>query len=351
MQRICAQTDEAAGALLLPNNKPEPLYMSDEGLRGQTSRCTRKASGVSKGNVLKISASGIDQDESPIDRGRRTMDELPDRTIMIRRLVDAARLDPRIVGLVDYGSSSEGRGDAWSDVDVALFLRDADFTAFEQDWKTWAAQFGTLLLAYVGGVGHPWCVYDGRPLPLRVDFNFIPVASVERMQAWPNAPVSVEAMVLYDDMGGTITAQAQRLLGKRLEPADLARTFERVCGDFWYYLLRTDVKLRRGQSWAARYDFTCIVVGNLVALLRIEAGAVARWTATSAVVGIERDVSSTRLAQLDRCIPAAAAADLPRAFAAAADLCRDVCGTIARQHSWPWPVELADRCFTLVGGQ
>ena len=65
--RIWAQTDEAAPALLLPNNKPTPLYMDDEGLRGQTYRCSRTASEGSTGNVLKISASGIVEDEHPIE--------------------------------------------------------------------------------------------------------------------------------------------------------------------------------------------------------------------------------------------------------------------------------------------
>ena len=65
------------------------------------------------------------------------------------------------------GSGSEARADEWSDVDVALFLRDEDFGGFEHGWKAWAAQFGTLALAYVGGVGHPWAVYDAHPIPLR----------------------------------------------------------------------------------------------------------------------------------------------------------------------------------------
>lgn len=87
-------------------------------------------------------------------------------------LIAAAERDQRIVGIVDYGSSSEGRADEWSDIDVALFIRDADFDEFERAWKDWAAQFGALLLAYVGGVGHPWAVYDTQPLPLRIDFAF-----------------------------------------------------------------------------------------------------------------------------------------------------------------------------------
>ncbi len=36
VEQICAQTDEAAVALLLPDNKIKLLYLSDEGMRGQT---------------------------------------------------------------------------------------------------------------------------------------------------------------------------------------------------------------------------------------------------------------------------------------------------------------------------
>ena len=36
VEQICAQTDEAAVALLLPNKMIKLLYMSDDGMRGQT---------------------------------------------------------------------------------------------------------------------------------------------------------------------------------------------------------------------------------------------------------------------------------------------------------------------------
>ena len=36
VEQICAQTDEASVALLLPDNKIKLLYLSDEGMRGQT---------------------------------------------------------------------------------------------------------------------------------------------------------------------------------------------------------------------------------------------------------------------------------------------------------------------------
>ncbi len=81
------------------------------------------------------------------------MSEPMTRAIMQQRLIEAARTDERIMGLLDYGSSSLGRADEWSDIDVSLFIRDEDCAAFKRDWKSWAAQLGELLLAYIGGVG------------------------------------------------------------------------------------------------------------------------------------------------------------------------------------------------------
>ncbi len=264
-----------------------------------------------------------------------------------RQLIAAAEGDARIVGLVDYGSSSEGRGDEWSDVDVALFLRDADCDDFERGWKNWAAQFGPLLLAYVGGVGHPWAVYDAQPLPLRVDFAFHRESNMAVMLTWPNAPISAAAMVWYDATGGRLTGYAQQLVGQSLGPPDLEQAFERVCGDFWDYTLRTFSKFKRGQLWAARYDYDCILLGNLHALLRLEAGAVDRWRASSSAVGIEQVISHERLAQLNACVPAAGAAGLQRAFINAARLAYEVCATTAQANSWGWPQRLAERTLAV----
>ncbi len=121
------------------------------------------------------------------------MPETLTRTRMIQRLIAAAKDDSRIVGLADYGSSAEGRADEWSDVDVAVFVRDADFDEFERDWISWASQFGQLLLAYVSGVGHPWTVYEAMPIPLRVDFAFHRESNLDIVLTFPNAPTSAQS--------------------------------------------------------------------------------------------------------------------------------------------------------------
>jgi hypothetical protein len=265
-----------------------------------------------------------------------------------RAIVEAAQGDPGIVAVVDYGSASEGREDEWSDLDIALFIRDGDLEAFEADWKAWASQFGSLLLAYVSGVGHPWVIYDAEPMPLRLDLAFHRESDVEISLTWPNTPESVAAMVLYDDTGGRLSGCVERIVGQSLAPSDLHRTFDQVCGDLWYYLLRSHVRILRGELWAARHDYGFIIIGNLLALLRLEMGAVERWRGANASAGIEKALPVHRLGRLERCIPGRSEAELRQALLEAALLGQEAAAATAAQHGWDWPEALARRTVSIL---
>lgn len=270
------------------------------------------------------------------------------RTQIKEKIVNAAQSDHRIIGCLDYGSSSERRDDKWSDLDIALFIQDTDLEQFNQEWESWAAKHGGLLLAYIGGIGSPWAVYDAGPVPLRVDFNFYPQSHIDHILTWPNAPVSVEKMVLYDGTNGRLSRIVSKIVGQSLAPDNLERWFHAICGDLWVYLLRTHTKLLRGEYWTARHDFNFIIMGNLMALLRIECGAIGRMRAESAAARIESIISPARLQQLNNTIPAASKADLSRSLHLTAMLGADVCEQIATTHQWDWPSDLAKKVIATV---
>lgn len=272
------------------------------------------------------------------------------RAEMRRRLIAAAERDPRIVGLVNDGSLSAGRGDEWSDIDVSVFVRDEDFAAFASEWTAWAAQFGELLLAYISHVGHPWTVYAAEPVPLRVDFDLHRASTVDEVRGWPASPLSVEAMLWYDGAGGRLRDAVAALVGRSLRPSDPRAAFEQQCGDLWYELLYTLGKLQRGQHWVARQAYHCRVLEPLLMLLRIEAdaGALDRWQANPAALDVETALPAERLARLDGCIPAGDEDGLRLALHAAALLGREVCQSIATQHGWPWPQQLAEQTVRLL---
>jgi len=79
----------------------------------------------------------------------------------------------------------------------------------------------------------------------------------------------------------------------------VAATFDQVCGDFWYYLLYAFCKLQRGQQWFAREGYNVMALGNLMALLKLEAGALEHWQESSSARNIEQAIPQGRLARLN----------------------------------------------------
>lgn len=279
------------------------------------------------------------------------MPEPATRENMKQRLIEAVQADERIVGLIDYGSSSQGRDDQWSDIDVSLFVRDDAFEQFKQDWRSWAAQFGELLLAYISWVGHPWAVYRAYPVPLRVDFDPYRASEMASILNWPWIPLSAEVAVWYDGSGGHITRYVQQLVGRTLRPDNLAATFEQTCGDFWYYELYIFSKWRRGQDWMARQVFHIQLMQRLFALLRLEAGAIDHWQDSEPSWRVEQSLSVQRLAQLETCVPAGGSAAIQPALLASARLGYDVCEQLARRYGWQWPRELAHETLQVLENQ
>lgn len=262
-------------------------------------------------------------------------------------LLDAARRDPRVVGVLDYGSSSEGRLDEWPGIDVALFVRDDDLNEFTSSWQDWAAQLGRLLLAYVGRIAHPWAVYDAEPVPLRVDFDVHPESHIERLVDWPNSPASVEAMLWYDGTRGRLEEAVRRIVGQDLRPRDLGAVFVQDCGDFWYFSLFSYSKLRRGEAWVARQAFHGWVMEPLLHLLRIQADAIDRREGSPSAWNIERVVRPAEFARLQRCIPGPGRDALLEALRVAAVLGFDTCTAISEHHGFTWPRELGERVVAL----
>jgi len=284
--------------------------------------------------------------DGPPDR----MGAAPDANTLRQRVIDAAQDDPRVRGLLDYGSRSKGRDDEWSDVDLAVFIRDEDYEGFDRDWEAWAAGFGPLLLAFVGDIDNHWVVYDHDPQPLRADYHLhrASVAHGDYLASWPNAPLSAGHMLLVDK-DGTLRSHVERMVGRDLGPPDPAHRGELVIAGFWYYAVRTWCKLQRGASWGVRFDISFIMHGNLMAILRLEAGRIERWTAADAAADIERDISDERLAALNACIPTPDPASLAPALGRIVQLGALASAGAAARYDQAWPEELARRMIELTG--
>lgn len=262
-----------------------------------------------------------------------------------------AREDERVLAVLDYGSTSEGRGDAWSDIDLAIVIRPDDWDDFNGSWREWLGSCGRILLGFISFVGHPWAVTETDAAPVRVDLHLYGGAPdhdlVAALPNWPNSPVSVDAMLLLD-RENTFMSGVEGMVSRSIAPEHPDETFVDVAAHFWYYIHRTWSKLQRDSAWGVRWNLTFIVTGNLCALLRLESGATERWAASDAADGIEAVISAERLEQLKRCIPSPDDTSLAPALRAAAELGTDVCESVSRRSGQPWPDELAMRMIALL---
>ena len=263
---------------------------------------------------------------------------------LLERVLKHARNDERILAVLDYGSTSEGRGDAWSDIDLALAIDAERWDGFLMSWRDWLARSGEVLDAFEAFPGHPWAVLNTEAAPVRVDLHLYggpPDIDLEKaLAAWPNAPTSVEAMLLYD-RDNTLSDSVELLVGRSLAPLDEAETFSNIASHFWYYVHRTWSKLQRASDWDVRWNITHVLTGNLCALLRLESGATDRWLASDAASGIEHAISNERLAQLNACIPGTTRASLNRAFGESIELGAVICDVLGERYGTAWPKALA----------
>lgn len=264
------------------------------------------------------------------------------RNQLLARILDHCRRDERVLAVLDYGSTSEGRGDAWSDIDLAVSIRPDAWEDFNANWETWLGACGTLLLGFLSFTGQPWAVIATEAAPVRVDLHLYGRHGDDLRSAlatWPNAPASTDAMLLFD-REAALTPEVEQMVGRSLAPDDLASTFSSVAANFWYYVHRTWSKMQRGIGWDTRWNISTVLTGNLCALLRLEAGAVDRWTASDAASGIEDVIGERRREHLERCIPERDTASQISAFQEIVELGLDVCTVLAARYRVPWPDQL-----------
>ena len=266
------------------------------------------------------------------------------RDRLLAAILTQARADERVLAVLDYGSTSEGRGDSWSDIDLALAIDPTAWDDFTARWREWLASCGPVMLAFVSFVGHPWAVLETDAWPVRVDLHLYggpPDDDLhDALPDWPNAPDSVDAMLLFDRENRFHEAVGAKV-GTSLGPDEIVAAFASVSGHLWYDVHRTWSKMQRESAWDVRWNITFVLTGNLCALLRLESGSTERWLASDAASGIERAISADRLARLNRCIPGPDETSLLPALREIVELGADACEVLAARHGVDWPSNLA----------
>ncbi|NRA39121.1 MAG: aminoglycoside 6-adenylyltransferase, partial [Planctomycetes bacterium] len=161
---------------------------------------------------------------------------------------------------------------------------------------------------------------------------------------------SVEDALLYDGTDGRLRNAVAIVMSQDPIEPNVEEAFQRMGGDFWYFMHRLWGCLQRGELHFARRNYQ-IVSDKLSALMRIEFGSTTGWSLDEPTRGLEHDLSPERLDEFEAGLDIVDQKKLYASCARLIALGADVSKHIAEKHNWPWPQELAQELQQLFSSE
>jgi aminoglycoside 6-adenylyltransferase len=211
-----------------------------------------------------------------------------------------SREDVRAALVVGSQARSDTPADKWSDLDVGLFVDEPQVLA---DHSTWVEEFGKPVLTFLeptafGNRVERRVLYDSGE---DVDFALLEASAWRQFASLPEAIVTAERgyRVLYDEVG--LAQTLEELPGPAAAGPPDSSALTELTSDFWYHVLWTAKKLRRGEVYTAISCLDGYLKERLVTLLEWHARALQptvdtwhggrfleRWADPGALAALER---------------------------------------------------------------
>jgi lincosamide nucleotidyltransferase B/F len=253
---------------------------------------------------------------------------------MLDRLRQCCHEDERVVAALLYGSFTTGEGDAFSDIECALFFADDQLATLDK--QAWLAQIAPVALCFADDFGHHTAIFTNL---IRGEFHFEPATKIASVATWrgnawfPDA----EAAILVDRTG-ELRRQIQPLLEppERETPEGVLRLIHNQVN----LLLFGANVLERGE-WARALEILSLGHRYLLWLARLNEQATRHWPTPSRRA--EADLSPESYARFARCTAALDPGQLVMAYVNAALWTQELAATLARRHGLTWPAPLLDQ--------
>ncbi|GLF93635.1 nucleotidyltransferase domain-containing protein [Streptomyces yaizuensis] len=211
---------------------------------------------------------------SPSPSSTSSSSPLLDRRI--ERLRAEAEAEPRLTGVLLYGSWTVGEADAHSDIEAYLYVRDDAADTF--DGAGFLARIAPLELAYTNLYGVLAVVFDDL---MRGEFHIAPAGpGIAEIADWHGAvhlPRPDRAVLL--DRTGALTRAAHRLTD--CPPPDPAPTAQRLTDELANWTLMFAEVQSRGETARAHALLHTVVAPHQLQLLRLLRGSTAHWLTPS----------------------------------------------------------------------
>jgi len=240
---------------------------------------------------------------------------------MIERFREAFRADERVVSALMFGSFAIGEGDAYSDVEFAVFVADEHFDGF--DPAAWLDAVSPVAAYFPDDHGHHTALFHNG---VRGEFHFLRASQQSVVEGWKGHGwfrALSDAVML--DRTGELSRHARALVGGPPERggAELVRGLSL---NLINHTLMGAQLLRRGE-WARAWAVLPRAHENLLKLVRLQHGATDHWPTPSRA--FERDLPAPVVDRYVRCTAAASPRELPSAYRATWSWARELFAAVA----------------------
>ncbi|KAF4407117.1 MULTISPECIES: nucleotidyltransferase domain-containing protein [Streptomyces] len=235
----------------------------------------------------------------------------------IDRLRQLAHAEPRLEGVLLYGSWTLGEADAHSDIEAYLYVRDEELDTF--DGRAFLEQLAPLELAYTNLYGILAVVFDDL---MRGEFHLTAAGpGIDEVPTWQgmvHLPKPEQAVLL--DRTGRLTSAARQLAP--LSPPDPVATAQQLAGELANWTLMVGHVLARGETARGHAFLNTMVAPQQLKLCRLLRDSTDHWLTPSRA--LEADLP---------------AADRER-YTATTSAARESEVRTAARNSWSWSREL-----------
>ncbi|GAA2734272.1 nucleotidyltransferase domain-containing protein [Streptomyces nogalater] len=256
----------------------------------------------------------------------------------IARLRELAHADPRLEGVLLYGSWTVGEADAHSDIEAYLYVHDDHLADF--DGPAFLAQLAPLRLAYTNTYGVLAVVFDDL---MRGEFHLAPAGpGIDEVPAWQgmvHLPRPDDAVLL--DRTGRLTRAARQLATFR--PPEPVSTAQQLTDELTNWTLMLAHVLARGEIARAHALLHTVIAPRQLQLCRLLRDSTAHWLTPSRA--LEQDLPAADRHRYAATTAAARDHDVRRAARSSWRWSRD----LAAEAAGRWPLHLSHELHEQIG--
>ncbi|MFC1735726.1 aminoglycoside 6-adenylyltransferase [Candidatus Hydrogenedentota bacterium] len=257
---------------------------------------------------------------------------------LLDRILAWAESSPDVRGVALIGSEAQedSSTDEWSDLDVVLSVDDPTLYLSSCDWLDHIGPFSICMVERwpTGEFRERRVLFSNG---IDVDFIFLPAESCR--QGLENSRIAGlvrKGVKVLLDKDGVLTSPSPPS-AQPGNPPELLE-FQEVAADFWFHVVYTAKKLRRGELWTAKHCCDVHMKGLLLRMIEWHARAKAGWDLDVRYKGrfLEQWADPSVVEELSEVFARYDEDDIWRALFATSNLFRRIAEETAQRLSYDW---------------